>query len=346
MATMQACIFHGPGDVRVGELPVPVAGPGEVVVRMASTALCASDIRVYRGEKHAAPGVVQGHELAGTVEDLGASVTETALGERVAVYPVVACGECFFCALGKRNRCLRRVTLGYDLNGGLAEFVLVPAQSVRMGHVVRLPDAVPFPIGAMAEPVACTLNSLETCQVRAGTSLAVLGAGPMGLIHIVLARALGVGKVIVSEPVAARREAAAALGATIVLDPTREDVAAVVKAETGGLGADAVAITIGHVPAIEEGIKLARRQGIVNIFAGSPPEARLSLDPNFLHYNEIFLTGTQNATYDHFRRTVQLLPQLTDLRRLITHTFPLADAPKAFDVRLNLDGLKAEVVPG
>src|SRR5262245_46999859 len=99
MATMQACIFHAPGDVRVGELPVPEPGPGELVVRMATTALCASDIRVFRGEKHAAAGVVQGHEIAGTVEEIGSGVTEASPGERVAVYPVVACGECFFCAM-------------------------------------------------------------------------------------------------------------------------------------------------------------------------------------------------------------------------------------------------------
>lgn len=345
MTTMLACTFHGPGDVRVGELPRPEPSAGEVVVRVVATALCASDIRVYRGEKHARLGVVQGHEIAGTVEALGAGVVEAREGDRVSIYPVVACGECYFCAMGKRNRCLKRVTLGYDLNGGLAEYVLVPAQSVRMGHIVSLPDDVPFEIGAMSEPIACTLNSLETCQVRAGTTLVVLGAGPMGLTHVLLARALGAGKIVVSEPVAARRAAAAELGASIVLDPASDDVAVAVLDATGGLGADAVAITIGQVAAIEQGIRLARRQGYVNIFAGSPPEARLSLDPNFLHYNEIFLTGTQNATYDHFRRTVQLVGRIPGVERLITHTFPLAKAPSAFDVRLNLDGLKAEVLP-
>ncbi|MYF81796.1 MAG: alcohol dehydrogenase catalytic domain-containing protein, partial [Chloroflexi bacterium] len=233
---MRALIFDRPGDIRVDDIPTPQPGPGEAVIEVGAASVCASDLRVYRGEKYAKPGVVPGHEFAGRVVAVGDGVTDLRLGDGVAVYPIIACGGCDFCRRGLRNRCTSRRTLGYDANGGLAEQVLLPAPLVSQGHAVKLAEGADWGRAALTEPTACVLNSLESCRFRAGVSVAVLGAGPMGLLHVLLARALGAGEIIVAEPVDVRRDAAVAIGASRVCSGDSKELRAVVDEATAGHG--------------------------------------------------------------------------------------------------------------
>ena len=242
---MRALIFHAPRRIVVEQRDDPVPGPGEVILRTDAAGICASDLRVFRGEKHAAAGVIPGHEITGAVAAVGAGVDGVALGDRVAVYPIVACGRCDFCRRGLRNRCQSRRTLGYDLDGGIAEYVRVPAPIVGQGQLMPIPDGVPAERAAMTEPTACVLNSLESCRFRAGASVAIIGAGPMGLSHIILARALGAGPVVVAEPVASRRAVAAELGATAVCGGDPAEIKQAVFDATRGAGAEVVIVSVG-----------------------------------------------------------------------------------------------------
>jgi len=340
---MKACVFNGPRNLTVENLPDPKVNSQEVLIKTAAASLCYSDIRVYKGEKSAALGVVQGHEIAGTVLDIGDDVNNVKIGDRVAVCPIIACGGCYFCIRGLRNRCLDRSTLGYQVNGGLAEFVLVPAQIVDLGHVLKLPESLSFDVASMTEPFACALYSLEACKVVAGGSLVIVGAGPMGLTHLMLAKAMGVSNIVISDPVEARLKFAKEMGADITINPKTENLLTSVKSVTRGVGADAVIVTIGNVNAIEEGIKLARPQGYVNIFGGSPPGSIVSLDPNLIHYSELFIMGTQNANPEHYARALEFLSVLPDAGKMFTHRFSIDHAPKAFQARLDMDGLKAVI---
>lgn len=342
---MKASIFHEPGHISLEEVPTPRPGPGEILMRVRATAICASDIRVYRGEKSARSGVIQGHETAGKVADVGEGVEGFIVGDRITLYPVIACGRCYYCLLGQRNRCQTRTTIGYEENGGLAEHLLIPEPLVRLGHVMKLPPALSFDIAALTEPMACCLNSLETCQAKAGSSMAVLGAGPMGAMHIILAKALGCAQIVVSEPLAPRRTLAKELGADLCIDPGAQDLREAVLEATDGAGADVVIVSIGIPALIEGSLSLARKQGWVNLFAGCPPNSEVRFDPNRIHGDEVRVTGTQNAAPDQFRRTLELLPLLPEIERLITHRFPLSETQRAFDVRLTMDGLKPVVVP-
>jgi len=340
---MRATIFHAPGQVTVDDRPSPFAGPGEVRLRVAAASLCASDVRVYRGEKYAAPGVIPGHEIAGVVDQVGEGVDNVSEGDRVALCPIVACNRCRYCLLGRRNRCTQRQTLGYDLDGGFAEYLRIPASLVSTGHVIPVPDALPLDLAAITEPSACTLASLELCEVGAGVSMAILGAGPMGLMHLLLGRALGAGPIIVSEPVAERRALAARWGADIVLDPAVDDVRGAVMSATGD-GADAVIVSVGIGEMVSPALSLVRPQGIVNLFAGFPKGAPpVPFDPNLVHYGEVVLTGSQNATTDQYRRTVQLLGQVPHMEELLTNRYPIEQAPEAYASRLTLTGLKSLV---
>lgn len=340
---MKACVFYGPGNVQVQERPIPEPGEGEVLIRAGAASLCFSDIRVFRGEKRARQGVIQGHEAAGSVAAVGGGVSGVAVGDRVALCPILACGACYFCVRGRRNRCVDRQTMGYDVDGGLAEYILAPRELVESGHLLKVPPGLADDLACQTEPFACALYSLETCGVAPGGSVAIVGAGPMGLTHLLVARAMGCRTILVSDPVEERLAVAAELGATAVHDPRRRPLEGPAMELTDGLGVEAVIVSVGAVPAIESGIKALRKQGVLNIFGGCPPGTMVSLDPNLVHYGELWITGTQNANPEHYQRALALLPGLPQARRLITHRFAIAQAPKAFELRASMEGLKAVI---
>ncbi len=340
---MKACVFYGPGNLKVEEKPTPSPNAGEVLIKTKAASLCFSDIRVFRGEKKARSGVIQGHEIAGEVVKVGEGVREIKVGDPVALCPIIACGACYFCIRGKRNRCLNRETLGYEIDGGLAEYVIAPKELVSLGHVLKLPSALKWDIACQMEPFACALYSLEACRIGAGTSLTIVGAGPMGLTHLMIARGMGCSTTIVIDPVEERLAIAAEMGATAVVNPSKEKVGEVVMGLTHGIGTDAAVVSVGNVNAIETGLGAVRKLGIVNIFGGCPPGSLLSLDPNLIHYNEIWLTGTQNANPEHYQRALELLTRTPLAGRLITNRYSIQDAPNAFQTRAQMQGLKAVI---
>ncbi len=341
---MKVCVFQGPGRITVESRSIPSPGPGEILLRMEATGICYSDIRVYRGQKHARLGVIPGHEMVGALEALGEGVDGFSIGQRVAVCPIIACGRCYYCLRGLRNRCLKRVTLGYEEDGGLAQYAVIPAAVVAIGHVLPVPEGLPSERAALMEPLACVLNSLETCRLQPGGSLVLLGAGPMGLLHLLLARTMGIATVIVSEMLEERREYARRFGASLILDPQTDDLTAAVLDATGGLGADAVVVTTGVGELLAAALPIVRRQGVINLFAGFPPDTAVNFDPNSVHYSEVILTGSQNATSEQYRRALHLLTIMPQATELNTHVFPIADGPKAYESRLGMDGLKSLVI--
>ena len=343
---MKALVFHEPERISVDQVPEPSPGAGEVVVRVAAAAICYSDIRVYKGLKHAESGVIPGHEIAGVVAEVGEGVDSVAVGDHVVVCPIVACGRCHFCLSGRRHRCLTRITLGYDVNGGLAEYLLATAQIVSLGHLLRVPDGLDLQRAALTEPIACVLNSIEACDLSAGSSVAIIGAGPMGLLHLLLARQLGAGTVIMSEPDEERRAIASKMGADLVIDPRQTSFVDTVKELTSGLGADAVIVSAGIADVVGESLAAARAQGVVNLFAGFPPDSSVSFDPNIVHNKEIRLTGSQNASIEQYQQVLDLLPQMPQVDEITTHRFSLDDATKSYEVRLRNEGLKSMVVMG
>lgn len=341
---MKACVFHGVKDVRLESIAEPEIGPGDLLIRVGAAGLCYSDIRVYLGEKKATIGVIPGHETAGTIEAAGSDVDGFRVGERIAICPILACGHCYFCRRGLRNRCPERITLGYEVNGGMAQYMRVPAKLLELGHVYKVPDGMPQEIAALTEPSACVLNSLETCELQPGSSLAVIGAGPMGLLHIILARSMGVSNIIAVEPMEERQGYAKRFGATLVIDPSADNLERTVIDATDSLGADAVVVSTGRTEAAALSFGLVRKQGVVNLFGGFPPDARMHFDPNIVHYNEIRLTGSQNATPEQYRRALNFLSITPQIEEINTHRFTIDDSPNAYTVRLGAQGLKSVVV--
>lgn len=338
---MKALRFYEPGRVAVVDVQDPRPAPGDVVLRVEATGLCNSDVRVFLGEKKAAAGVIPGHEMTGVVA-VAADGHGPALGETVAVCPIWACGACAFCREGFRNRCPSRRTLGYDLDGGIAEYVRIPAPLVAMGHLLPMDPAAAPHLRALLEPVACVLNSIECLHVRAGEPFAVVGGGPMGLLHLIVARHRGAGPILVVEPDATRRGVALELGADAACAPA--EAPAVARDLTAGDGFPAVAMAVGLAGALPTALDITRRLGSVNLFAGFPPGSTHPLDLNRLHYDEIRILGTQNAPFHLYHRAATIIPRLPLLDRVVTHRYPLADAAAAYSARLGHEGLKSAVL--
>ncbi|GBC75148.1 D-arabitol-phosphate dehydrogenase [archaeon HR06] len=297
-------------------------------------------MKIIKGEKEVKSSIILGHEFSGDVVEGGKNVNYLSEGDRVAIYPIIACGHCYFCSLGKRNRCLKRKTMGIDVNGGFAQYALIPEEAVKLGHILKLPKDLSYEEGALVEPLATVLNSLETLNLSYGDSLLIIGSGPMGLMHVILGKRLSK-MIIVSDPLEERLNLARSFGADITVKP--EDLTKEIKNVTDGLGVDKVVVTVASSKAVEQALDCVKSQGKINLFAGGKGLIS-NLDLNKVHYKELTLLGTQNATFDQYKRSLALAPQLK-LRNLITHEFLLEEYSKAFELKGDLKALKVILKP-
>lgn len=345
---MRCAVLHSPGDLRLEDRPTPVPGPGEVLLRVEATTLCGTDGRILRGEKTSGvrPGVVLGHEVAGRVTELGEGVDGLEVGRQATVSIVVSCNACAACLADMEHMCRNLSLIGYEIDGGLSGYLLVPVHAVRNHNVIQTTTELPATTLALAEPVSCCLNGLSNYRVEPGDTVVVIGAGPIGLIHTSLAVLSGAGQVVVANRSRTRRELATRLGATHTVDPTSESLQDVVMSATRGRGADAVVVCIGVPELAQQALQLARVGGRVNYFAGFPRGSTSVLEPNLIHYNELTVTGGSNARRRDVVRAVQLLESgRLDIGSLVTSTYALDDVHEAFAAVERREGVKIAVIP-
>jgi L-iditol 2-dehydrogenase len=345
MSKMTAAVFFAPHDLRLEEVDIPIAGPGEVVVRVRAAGICGTDVRIYNGAKKVKAPVIIGHEFAGEITQVGADENGFQVGDRVVVEPLIPCGRCPLCLLGRRNICIQRPTIGYEYDGAFAPYVRIPASGVASGNIIRISDRLSFEDAAIAEPVAACMNGIDRCNFDIGSTALILGGGPIGLIHLQLAKAAGALRVFLSEPDKERRQIALALGAEEVFDPTKDDVVNKIKSLTNGLGTDVSIVASGAPAAIETGMASLRKGGTLNLFAGSPPNSLVNFDPNKIHYGEITITGSSGHTAYQMQRAVRAIENSTvNAKMLITHKFLLSEISKALQAKQELTGLKHIIV--
>ena len=356
---MRAARLYGMRDLRVEDLADPAPGPGEALIRIEACGVCPSDIRSYTGAR-AGSGALSlprtpGHEWAGVVLEVrpdedGADAAPGADGERGAGAPepiragdrVVAdwrsvCGRCYQCRRGVFNYCER---LRRAVRGGFAQLGVAPLSQLR-----RIPDSVSFEQAAFCEPLACVVNGNEMTPMALGEDVVVVGAGPIGLLHLQLALRRGA-RVIVSDPLAARLETARELGAHDLVDAAAGDPVERVMALTDGRGADAVVVAVGAGAAAAQGLQMAAIGGRVNFFAGTYPTVELPFDPNLVHYRQLLVTGSHDFTPHQFSTALKLIRfGIVDVERLISHRFDLEGVVEAFEMAAGRGGLKSMVLP-
>ena len=350
MTKMKAVVLHGPenypNNYEVMEIEKPVCGDDEILLKMKAAALCGTDKRIFTGgkTKGVRPDSVVGHEICGIIEEVGKNVKGYAPGERVAVANVIPCGHCSACLSGRENACLNRKAIGYEFNGGFEEYVLIPDICIESGNVVKLPDSVSYAAGALIEPLACCIRGLRNTGTGFNDTVLIIGAGPIGLMHLELSLIAGARKVIVSELDADKRELALKLGAARVVDSKNEDLHKIIMDETNGEGVDRIVMAIGVNALVDSTFKLAKRGGTVCLFAGFPKGKMSEFDPSVIHYNELNITGsTAYKRIDYLQAADMVKSGKIDLDAIVSQKFPLDDFRSALDLHMAGTALKVVI---
>lgn len=344
--TMTRAVITGPKQIRMEQLDVPTPGPSQVLVRVRAAALCTWEQRTFAGIDTFSYPLVGGHENSGIVEAVGKDVElKIAVGDQVALAGLKRCGQCYSCRSGIDNLCdnarSKRVPDMPWGPGGFGDYVLAEGYQVfKVGPVATPLEA------ALTEPLSCVLHDMKRHPVRNGDVVVIVGAGIMGLLHLVVARQTP-SFIIVSEPEAARREKARELGADAVIDPTTEDYGARVNELSGGRGANVTYMSIGIPKAIEAAVAAAAKHGVVTVYASVHPKtSTITLDPNVFHNKEIILSGSLAQNPADFMAAAELIgDRKIDLRPLISATYPLSQLADAFEAALRKDFYRVLVQP-
>jgi L-iditol 2-dehydrogenase len=348
--TMLAAVYHGPHDLRVERVPVPAIGPDEVLLRVVRANICGTDLRIlHGGHRKYPPGAtrIPGHEVVGDIAAVGERVSGYPLNRRYFVAPNMGRGDSRETISGNNNLDPEYEAIGITMDGAFAEYLRLPAAAVRQGNLMPVADGVDPAVAALIEPLACVWRGQNKIGVGAGDVALIMGAGPIGVLHVMLARLRGATRVIVSEPAAGRRAQALALGADRAVDPLAEDLAAVVAAESDSRGADVV-ITAAPVKALQEqALDLAGMGGRINYFGGlSKDDPFIRFNSNTVHYKELIVTGTTAcSTYDCLRAAEIVNSGRLDLAPLITAEYPLAEANAAFAAAADGRNLRVTLIP-
>jgi len=325
MAKMKAAVCHEPLNLTIEQVDKPESGEGQAVVKVKATGVCGSDVDGYIG-RHPwiKPPIILGHECSGVVDTVGAGAKKFKAGDPVVVEPFFVCGECVNCQKGNYNMCKDITVIGHQVAGSFAEYILMDERFLH-----PKPENVSFEVGSLAEPISGALHGTGRCKLKIGDMVALIGCGTIGFF--LLQHALNSGaKVLVSEPVAKKREAALAVGAGWVVDPAKESVVDKVMELTGGVGADCVMEAVGVPETVRMTTQLARKGGTILLMGWTGNESD-AFDCTTLTLDEMTVLGTMGFAWD-FPVTLDLLSRgKVDAERIITHRFSLDEAKEAVE---------------
>lgn len=345
---MRAVVLNGPNDFAPTDIPKPVIGDNDMLLEMKKAAICGTDMRILAGTKTKGvryPSVI-GHEMCGVISEVGKNVTGFQVGDKVSIANVIPCGSCPACLAGRENACMNRKAIGYEFNGGFEEYVLIPEIAIKSGNVIKLPEDVSFTAGALIEPLSCCIRGLKNAGTGFNDTVLIVGAGPIGLMHMQLSKIAGAKQVIVSEPNEMRREVALELGADRVVDPTKEDLEQIIKDATNGMGADVIVMAIGVPALVNSTLKLCKKGGTVNLFAGFAGTGECQIEVNTIHYNEINVNGsTAYKRADYLEAADMVITKKISLDKIATHTFKIDEFQDAYEMCKSGKGLKVMIEP-
>lgn len=337
---MKALVYHGPGDMRLEERPIPVPAENEVLVKMHTVSVCGSDLGAYRLKEVSdrwAPPIVLGHEFAGEIAACGEKAKKYAVGTRVAANPILYCGDCFYCKRGDINLCANRNSLGTSIGGKATDGAIQEYFSIREEAVIPLGDNISYEAGALLEPMAVCYNAARDGSFGEGERVVVTGAGPIGLMTVKFLKAMGASRVIVSDIVDARLDYAKKYGADTAVNVKDADLAKAVMDATGGVGADRVIITAGNPSAIPDSFKLVRNGG--NIVLVALAHYHVEIDPMQLVARGVSLIGSYMFRWEQLDVLKMMSEGKIHVRDMITSTCPLSESGDLF-AKLSSPGCK------
>jgi L-iditol 2-dehydrogenase len=348
---MQAAVYLGIEQMVIQEIPEPTCGDHELLLEVNLVGLCGSDVKAfYQGRSTLIPPQVMGHEVVGTVIELGRNVKGYEVGDRVALATEVGCGTCDWCHQGEYRFCTEGGPLGWRYAGGFARYMTIPEQAVIQGNAVRFPPHVPNEEAVFLEPFACCINAQRFIRYQPGATVAIIGAGSNGCINAKLAGLQPISKLIMINSSSEKRiEMArkAGVSADRFIIASEEDPLSAVMEETNGRGANIVIVSAPSSEAQELAVKLAAVGGQISLFAGLPIGSRpVQFDTNAIHYREITVYGGFSSTLGDCLKARDLLANgQIELEPIITHHFALPDLVRAIRMFHSGEMLKAVIHP-
>jgi len=345
---MKAVQYYRPGEIKVEEIDLPEIDSEELLVKVEVVLTCGTDLKMYRkGHGFAKPPMTMGHEFAGVIAEVGNRVINFKKGMRVVAANSAPCNACFFCRRGKPNLCehIQEDMIGFSANGAYAEHVRIPAKIVRQ-NAHQIPDHVSFKEAALLEPLACVVHGNDLADIRLGDSVVIIGAGPIGLLHLQLAKHRGAGNVVVIDVSDTRLETAHKLGAGNTINPSRENQMRKMMDLTGRLGADVVIEAAGFPETWENALSMTRKGGTAILFGGCPLGTKVTVDTGKVHYDELTIRGAFHHTPLCVEKALGLISSsLIRTNEIITHEMPLNDAEKALQLMGEGRAVKVALIP-
>jgi L-iditol 2-dehydrogenase len=346
---LKAAVFRGPGNLSVEQVETPTAASGELKIRVEACATCGTDAKIFHhGHPRLEPPQVIGHEIAGEIIELGEGVTGYSLGERVQIIAAVPCEECWACRAGKQGICINQTSMGYQYAGGFAEEMVVPAAVLKANGVNRIPAGLSFEEAAVAEPLACALNAQRLVNVGPGDRVLVMGAGPIGCLHIRLARAFGATQVMLADINGDRLKLSAdAVRPDLAIDMSVQNLNDVVLAATDGVGPTVIITAAPSGQAQEQAIGLVAPGGRISFFGGLPKDKpMISVDSNVVHYRELILAGANGSSPAQNAEALELIASgKVPVADLITHKLPLDRVQDAIGAVTSGEAIKVVIQP-
>lgn len=342
---MKAAVYYGIEDIRIEEREIPQIGPDDYLVKVKAAAICGSDLRTYQhGHAKIKTPQVLGHEFSGEVVEIGDNIVGVKVGDRISVHPGIPCGHCHYCEKGLQNLCEDRKNLGIHYQGAFAEYIKIPKKTLEVGTCVKIPDEVPYEIAALGDPVVSALNGEEMIDARLGDTILILGCGPIGMLHAMIARLKGASKIILVNRSAKRLEMARKLKIAdyyFCLE-SDGDLKEFSQKVTGGMGPNKVVVANTSKTSAKQAIEIIGKGGLVQLFAGFPKENPiLELDGNVIHYNSVSVSTSYGSTPRQFQLAEQLLfDGKIDGASLITHHLPLEEINQGFELMKSGEALK------
>lgn len=321
-------------EVNYGEV-----GSKDLLLRVAAGGICGTDPHILHGVYPANFPIIPGHEYAGVVEAVGSEVQGFHVGDHVAVDPNIVCNTCYFCRRGKSHLCSNLQALGVTIPGGFAEFSVVPVTQAYL-----LPTDFPLAHAALAEPLACCIRGVDLVEITSGDRVAIMGLGPMGAMILQLVRMQGASQTIVVEPQEGRRRRAEQLGASLVIDPAKDQPVESIRSQFPD-GVEVVFDCSGRPEAIRQALKVVMRGGTVMLFAVCAKKHNIELSPFWVNDNEITIRGSYNNPYTHSRAIDLLISGRLNAAAMVTHRFPLKNASEAFRCTGSSESLKVVIEP-
>ena len=323
---MRAAVLHEPYRLVVDEVGLPAPGPGQVRVRISATAICGTDLGIYRGKTPVQVPRVLGHESTGVVDQLGEGATGLQAGDRVVLNSAEFCRHCWFCFAGRTSLCTNGGLMGREVDGTFADFVVLPDF-----NAIKIPDCISFEDGTSLIALATVFHAHDRVGIGPDKTIAVIGQGAAGLLHTRVSVLRGAERVFAVEPVDWKLDVATAFGG-IPMNPREVDSVAAVMEATDGLGADIVIECVGHQATLRQAMQMARPGGIVLCFGIMPEEVK-DFFGYAMYFKELTLVGSRGMTPNDFRSAIRVVEDgRLDLQPLVTHRFPLERTKEALDL--------------